>query len=102
MNGLGATDYAIKVCDSRNIDISNHKSRNITAEMIKEADYIFAMSEEHKSDIIQLSPPDVQKCMLLAENKNINDPIGGDFETYKQCGLTIENAVIKRISELWQ
>ncbi|MGD0785462.1 MAG: L-threonylcarbamoyladenylate synthase [Sedimentisphaerales bacterium] len=100
MNGIGATDYAIKVCDSRNIDISNHKSRNITAEMIKDADYIFAMSEGQKSDIIQLSPDGRQKCMLLDENKNINDPIGGDFETYKMCGQIIEKAVIKRISEL--
>jgi tRNA threonylcarbamoyl adenosine modification protein (Sua5/YciO/YrdC/YwlC family) len=99
-NGIGATDYAIKVCDSRNADISNHKSRNITAEMIKDADYIFAMSEEQKSDIIQLSPDGRQKCMLLDENKNINDPIGGDFETYKVCGQIIEKAVIRRISEL--
>ncbi len=99
-NGIGATNYAIKVCDSRNADISNHKSRNITAEMIKEADYIFTMSEGQKSDIIQLSPDGRQKCMLLDENKNINDPIGGDFETYKICGQIIEKAVIKRISEL--
>ena len=99
-NGIGATDYAIKGCDSKDVDISNHKSRNITAEMIKEADYIFAMSEGQKSDIIQLSPDGRQKCMLLDENKNINDPIGGDFETYKVCGQIIEKAVIKRISEL--
>ena len=98
-NGIGATPEAIRFCDSRNADISNHKSRNITAEIIKEADYIFAMSEGQKSDIIQLSP-DGQKCMLLDENKNINDPIGGDFETYKMCGQIIEKAVIKRISEL--
>jgi L-threonylcarbamoyladenylate synthase len=99
-NGVGATPEAIRFCDSRNTDISNHKSRNITAEMIKEADYIFAMSEGQKSDIIQLSPDAEQKCMLLDENKNINDPIGGDFETYKMCGQIIEKAVIKRISEL--
>ncbi len=100
MNGVGATAEAIRCCDSRNTDISNHKSLNLTAEMIKEADYIFAMSEGQKSDIIQLSPDGRQKCMLLDENKNINDPIGGDFETYKMCGQIIEKAVIKRISEL--
>jgi protein-tyrosine-phosphatase len=58
------------------------------------------MSEEQKSDIIQHSPDGRQKCLLLDENKNINDPIGGDFETYKRCGQIIEKAVIKRISKL--
>jgi protein-tyrosine phosphatase len=100
MNGIGASAEAIRFCETRNVDISEHKSRRINAEIITEADYIFAMSEEHKSDIIQLSPDGRQKCMLLDENKNINDPIGGDFETYKMCGQIIEKAVIKRISEL--
>jgi protein-tyrosine phosphatase len=99
-NGIGATDYAIRCCETKNVDIANHKSRNLTAEMVKEADYIFAMSEEHKSDIIQLSPDAKQKCMLLNDSENINDPIGGDFETYRICGALIEKAVKKRISEL--
>jgi protein-tyrosine-phosphatase len=68
--------------------------------MLKEADYIFAMSAGHRDDIIRLFPASAEKCMLLNDAGDINDPIGRDFEAYKICGLIIEKTVNKRISEL--
>jgi L-threonylcarbamoyladenylate synthase len=100
INGIGASLEAIRFCETRNADITGHKSRRITAEMIKEADYIFAMSAGHKNDIIQLCPDAEKRCMLLSDSGDIKDPIGGDFEAYKICGGTIEKTVNKRISEL--
>ena len=100
LNGIDASAEAIRFCDSRGIDITSHKSRRLTAEILKEADYIFAMSAGHKNDIIQLLPEAGQKCMLLNNGGDINDPIGTDAEAYKTCGRTIEKAVNKRISEL--
>ena len=100
LNGVDASAEAISFCDSRDIDITGHKSQRLTAEMLKEADYIFVMSAGHKNDIIQLLPEAGQKCMLLNDGGDINDPIGTDAEAYKTCGRTIEKAVNKRISEL--
>jgi protein-tyrosine phosphatase len=100
VNGIDASAEAIRLCDSRGVDIKGHKSRRITAEMIKEADYIFAMSAGHKNDIIQLCPDAERRCLLLSDSGDIKDPIGGDFEAYKICGGAIEKAVNKRISEL--
>jgi len=100
INGVGASAEAIRFCESKGVDISSHKSRRITPEMLNEADYIFAMSAGHKNDIMRLCPKAEKKCMLLSDNGDINDPIGGDFEAYKICGETIEKAVNKRISEL--
>ncbi len=100
VNGIGASAEAIRFCETRNADISGHKSRRITAEMIKEADYIFAMSAGHKNDIIQLCPDAQKRCLLLSDSGDISDPLGGDFQAYKICGGTIEKSVNKRISEL--
>ncbi|MBU1261216.1 MAG: threonylcarbamoyl-AMP synthase [Planctomycetes bacterium] len=100
INGIGASPESIRFCDSRGVDISGHKSRRITPEMLDEADYIFAMSAGHKNDIMRLCPTAGKKCMLLSDSGDIKDPIGGDFETYKICGGKIEKAVNKRISEL--
>jgi protein-tyrosine phosphatase len=100
LNYINASAEAIRFCASKGIDIAGHKSRRLTAEILKEADYIFAMSAGHRNDIIRLLPEVAEKCILLNDGGNINDPIGGDFEAYKICGSVIENAVNKRICEL--
>jgi len=100
LDGIDASAEAIRFCASRGVDITGHKSRRLTAEMLKEADYIFAMSAGHRDDIIRLFPASAEKCMLLNDAGDINDPMGGDFEAYKICGLIIEKTVNKRISEL--
>jgi len=100
MNGIDASAEAIRFCASKGVDITGHKSRRLSTEILKEADYIFAMSAEHRSDIIRILPQAGQKCILLNDSGDINDPIGQDFEAYKTCGLIIEKAVNKRIGEL--
>lgn len=100
VNGIGASDGAIRFCDSRGASLSNHKSQRLTVAKIKDADYIFAMSNGHKDAIIQLCSEAEQKCMLLDAGGDINDPIGGDLEAYEICGGRIEKAVNERISEL--
>ena len=100
LDGIDASAEAIRFCASRGVRLTGHKSRRLTAEMLKEADYIFAMSAGHRDDIIRLFPASAEKCMLLNDAGDINDPIGGDFEAYKICGLIIEKTVNKRISEL--
>jgi L-threonylcarbamoyladenylate synthase len=100
LDGIDASAEAIRFCASRGVRLTGHKSRRLTAEMLKEADYIFAMSAGHRDDIIRLFPASAEKCMLLNDAGDINDPMGGDFEAYKICGLIIEKTVNKRISEL--
>jgi protein-tyrosine phosphatase len=100
LDGIDASAEAIRFCASRGVRLTGHKSRRLTAEMLKEADYIFAMSAGHRDDIIRLFPASAEKCMLLNDAGDINDPIGRDFEAYKICGLIIEKTVNKRISEL--
>jgi len=100
-NGMAASGGAVRFCGVRGDDLINHKSQRLTVEKIIEADYIFAMSNGHKNAIIQLCPQAEKKCMLLLNNgDDVNDPIGGDDEAYKDCGEIIEKAVNVRISEL--
>jgi protein-tyrosine phosphatase len=100
LDGIDASAEAIRFCASRGIDITGHKSRRLTAEILKEADYIFAMSAGHRNDIIRLCLQAGQKCMLLNDSGDISDPVGASFEVYEICGSVIEKTVNKRISEL--
>ncbi|HBG27090.1 MAG: threonylcarbamoyl-AMP synthase [Planctomycetes bacterium GWF2_41_51] len=102
MNGIAASDGSVMFCESRGADLSKHKSQRLTVEKIKSADYIFAMSNGHKDAIMQLCSQAERKCMLLKEDAEIDDPIGGDYEAYKFCGEIIEKAVNDRMSGLFK
>ena len=101
-NGIAASPESIRFCDSRGVCLASHRSRRLTAEMLDEADYIFAMSAGHLDGIIDVNPAAASKCRLLQDGSSIADPIGGGFGIYTICGNTIEKAVNKRISELFK
>ena len=58
------------------------------------------MSRMHRQQIMSLSDTAAGKCVLLAENEDIPDPIGQQQEVYDNCAAMIEKAVRKRIGEL--
>jgi tRNA threonylcarbamoyl adenosine modification protein (Sua5/YciO/YrdC/YwlC family) len=95
-----ASDEAIAACATKGIDITAHRSRNLTQELIEESDFIFVMERMHQKSVIALSPEAANKCVLLAENEEIADPIGQSQEFFNNCAELIEKAVRKRISEL--
>ena len=99
-NGMPASTGALTACASKGIDLSAHRNKGLSKELIEESDFILAMERIHKDRIIAISNEAVNKCFLLAENKGIDDPIGLPQEFFNRCADTIEAAVTKRISEL--
>lgn len=98
--GAPATLEAITACAAKEIDIQNHKSTALSKQLIEECDFIFTMAQIHYERIIELCPEAANKCVLLAVDKNIPDPIGQQQEVYNKCADMIEDAVKKRINEL--
>ncbi len=95
-----ASMEAIATCAAKGIDIKSHKSRALSSQLIKESDFIFAMEQIHYQRVTTLCPEAENKCMLLAENQDIPDPIGQPQELFNNCAELIETAVKKRINEL--
>lgn len=91
--GSSASLNAILAMDEIGIDISSHKSKPITAELIRQADFIICMAHHHLSTIISQFPEATEKTFLISEftsnpelqDKDIPDPIGGSIEEYKKC-----------------
>ncbi len=98
VNGISASQGSIKFCESRGINLHIHRSQRMTGAKIRLADYIFAMSNGHKDAIIQICPQAEQKCMMLIDGQEVDDPIGGDDNAYAACGEMIEKAVNERMS----
>lgn len=95
-----ASDEAIAACAVKGIDIKAHMSRPLSRELVEESDFIFVMERSHQQKVATLSVAAANRCVLLAENLEIADPIGQSQEYFNYCAEQIEKAVRKRISEL--
>ena len=94
-----ASAEARVACAAKGIDITAHRSTALSLKLIEENDFIFAMARTHCERITALIPKAANKCMLMAENKDIPDPIGQSQSCYNRCADRIEKAVEKRLSE---
>jgi protein-tyrosine-phosphatase len=71
----------------RSIDLSQHRSQQLTRELVAGADYIFAMGPHHLERIEALGGEG--KAHLLASfasgtaDRSVSDPFGGDLEVYR-------------------
>jgi len=99
-SGYPASPEAIAACAAQGIDIGNHRNRGLTIELIEESDFIFAMEKIHLSRILTVVPEAENRCLLLAGNKEVLDPIGQAQRVYDNCVKIITKAVKERISEL--
>jgi protein-tyrosine phosphatase len=98
--GYPASAEAIEVCSTLGVDISAHRNQALSGELVGESDLIFTMEKMHWASVVTLDPGAESRCMLLAGNKEIPDPIGMQLKFYENCAKLIEKAVQKRISEL--
>ena len=80
------------------IDISNHKSRQVTEEMLNNADEIVTMTQEQAAFLKQYFPHLNEKIFPITE-QGIADPYGGSEEEYKTCAEEIYRAVARRAEE---
>ena len=101
MSGQPASEHSVRALKEIGIDISELRSKPLTAEMVREADYIFGMTHSHADSLVVLYPQAVEKIFLLREfddtlemyEKDISDPIGGSFEIYRECRDQIEQGI---------
>ena len=99
-----ASSLAIEVLEEAGIDLSAHRSRELSGELIESADLIVAMTGEHKEEVIRISPDSESRVIILGElddrrgNPDIMDPLGGGRETYARTRDEI-NALIAPLIE---
>lgn len=81
---------AVKVCREKGIDISGHRSKQITYDMLKGADLILVMAESNRKDIGLSFPSCLTRTFLLTEYQSdelpydVPDPIGMGYQAYKK------------------
>jgi glycine hydroxymethyltransferase len=101
MDGQAPTHHSVQAMREIAIDISHQRSRILTADLVRSADYIFGMTHSHVDTVTLLYPQMAEKTFLLREfdetlepyEKDISDPIGCSYQVYVECRDQIEQGV---------
>jgi protein-tyrosine-phosphatase len=89
--GMPASYNAVQALKAEGIDLSQHCSSAVGDDAIDSAELILTMTASHKRRMLQLRPDASSKIYTLTEycevpgNKDIEDPFGGDIDTYMNC-----------------
>jgi len=101
LDSMRATDLAIDVMAELGMDISSHVSQSMSADLVRQADFIFVMTHQHQDTLQTLFPSAAEKTFLVrefeesiaGENKDIADPIGQPLEVYRRTRDQIRDAL---------
>ncbi|QGU00720.1 hypothetical protein SYNTR_2126 [Candidatus Syntrophocurvum alkaliphilum] len=105
MDGMPASEEAIKTLEKEGIDLSNHQSRVIDDKLIKKADLILTMTRNHKELLIDQYPYKADYIFTLSDysqdiEEDVVDPFGQDRQAYYECYLQLKGLIQKTIKKL--
>jgi protein-tyrosine-phosphatase len=109
LGGWPAAPHALEVTKRWGIDISGHRSRALTSEILEGADLVFCMSLEHYLKVQKLSFASRERSYLLASYPQrpeetplarIADPMGGDLELYERTFMKIDEHLRRILADL--
>jgi RpiB/LacA/LacB family sugar-phosphate isomerase len=101
VDGQAPTNHSVRAMQELGLDIARQRSRMLTAQLVREADFIFGMTHSHVDTIMLLYPFAAEKTFLLREfddtldpfEKDISDPIGSPYDVYVNCRDQIEQGI---------
>ncbi len=98
----GATEETVEIMRREGIDVSRHRSRKLTRDLLNKADIILVMERIHEARIREAAPQVKNRLFLLKEfarlrnnHLDIPDPIGNSLEYYGETFRVIQEAVEK-------
>ncbi len=92
VGGMPAATHAIDVVQSRGGSLAEHASRPINADLVRQADHIVAMTNDHLDALLDRIPEVGSRARLLhPRGDDVPDPVGSDRETYLQTARAIES-----------
>jgi protein-tyrosine-phosphatase len=100
-NGAPASDGGLLVALEHGVDLSEHRARQLTRDIVVEQDVILVMGPHHLERAEALGGEG--KSFLLTDyaangtsDRAVNDPFGGDLEVYRATYEELERE-IKRV-----
>ncbi len=104
--GAPASEGAYLVALEQGLDLSAHRARLLTRELVQQADVILTMARHHRTRVEELGGDG--RTYLLGEyagrsgpEAEISDPFGGELEVYRRTFEELEElikAAVKRLA----
>jgi protein-tyrosine-phosphatase len=93
-----ASRHARLVAAEYGLDLSVHKSRPISQQLLAEADLVLVMTENHRDTLHASAPQFTGKIFTLKEFAglagDVSDPFGGGAEQYRQTARELRELVL--------
>jgi len=97
--GSPASEEAVAATGKMGIDLSSHRSKPLTRDLIHEADVIYCMTSGHRDAVLELVPSAGDKTDLLDPTGDIEDPFGSNATVYQRCAELIRRRLTQRLKE---
>jgi protein-tyrosine-phosphatase len=99
--GDPASENAKAALAERGVDISSHRARLLTRDMVEGADVVLVMTSAHKQAVTRICPSSEGKVFTLNEfagleselGPDTHDPFGGSIEVYRAAADDLRRAV---------
>jgi protein-tyrosine-phosphatase len=102
-DGAPASEGAYLVGLERGLDLSGHRARLLTRELVEEADLILTMARHHRARVDELGGEG--RVFVLGEyagregnEAEVSDPFGGDLDVYRDTCAELD-ALVAAVAE---
>ena len=106
-DGAPASEGAYLVGLERGLDLSGHRARLLTRELVESADLVFTMARHHRARVEELGGEGRvfvfgEYAGRDGEDAEVSDPFGGDLDVYRDTCVELEAlsaAVTERLAQ---
>jgi len=95
--GDPASTNAVKAMEVMGLDLSQHRSKQVTKEIIESADLVLVMSQRHLDIVKSLCPT---ANVELISPQGIADPYGGSEKRYQDSAEELKKSIEPRIGKI--
>jgi protein-tyrosine phosphatase len=100
-HGGAASEESEQAVKKYGADLSRHSSRPVTVGMVEEADRVWVMTQRHKKILLEWMAEHSGKIDLLdPTGREVDDPIGGTPEFYREVACRIHEGLVQRLKEI--
>ncbi len=104
-DGAPASDGALLVALERGLDLSIHRSQQLTRELVQSHDVVLAMGPHHMERAEALGGEGRTHLLTAfaggpSAGRAINDPFGGDLEQYRETLVELQGEIRKVFDRL--
>ena len=97
-DGAPASEHAVTAMKELGFDISAHRSRQLTPEIVQQTDVFVALSPEH--GVTLAFQYGVEPEQILVAGAGIPDPYGRNLPTYRDCLALLTESLPQLIDDL--